>query len=191
MAAPITCFPCRYEWQPLDGYRRVGSTVLIQVTALLEELARPEYVHVLLNPLPVYGLATAALALAGALAFRSRPALVAALALVAIMAASAWPVYVYGRQAYEVVNTTVDPGGQDWLNAHQHRAEKLIWTFYALAALAAVGIAAPVRWPKTLVPLAALTLLGALIVLGAGGWIAYAGGKVRHIEFRRGVPPPD
>ena len=141
--------------------------------------------------MPVYGLATAALALAGALAFRSRPALVAALALVALTAASAWPVYVYGKQAYEVVNTTVDPGGQDWLNAHKHRAEKLIWTFYALAALAATGIAAPVRWPKTLLPLAALTLLGALAVLGAGGWIAYAGGKVRHIEFRRGVSPPE
>ena len=84
-----------------------------------------------------------------------------------------------------------DPGGQDWLNAHRHRAEKLIWTFYALAALALVGIVAPVRWPKTLLPLAALTLLGALAVLGAGGWIAYAGGKVRHIEFRRGVPPPE
>ena len=158
--------------------------------AFLEELTQPEYVHVLLNPMPVYGLATAALALAGALAFRSRPALVAALALVALTAASAWPVYVYGKQAYEVVNTTVDPGGQDWLNAHKHRAEKLIWTFYALAALAAAGIAAPVRWPKTLLPLAALTLLGALAVLGAGGWIAYAGGKIRHIEFRRGVPPP-
>ena len=158
--------------------------------AFLEELTRPEYVHVLLNPMPVYGLATAALALAGALAFRNRPALVAALALVALTAVSAWPVYVYGKQAYEVVNTTVDPGGQDWLNAHKHRAEKLIWTFYALAALAAAGIATPIRWPKTLLPLAALTLLGALAVLGAGGWIAYAGGKVRHIEFRRGALPP-
>ena len=159
--------------------------------AFLEELTRPEYVHVLLNPLPVYGLATAALALAGALALRSRPATVAALALVAVTALSAWPVYVYGQQAYQGVNTTVDPDGQDWLNAHKHRAEKLIWTFYALAALAVTGIAAPTRWPKVLLPLAILTLIGALAVLGAGGWIAYAGGKVRHIEFRRGIPPPE
>ena len=174
----------------LDGCSGERAAVSVQVFAFLEELTRPEYVHVLLNPLPVYGLATAALALAGALVFRNRPALVAALALVAITAASAWPVYVYGQQAYQVVNTTVDPDGQDWLTAHQHRAEKLIWTFYVLAALAAVGIAAPLRWPKTLLPLAALTLLGAVGVLGAGGWIAYAGGKIRHVEFRRGVSPP-
>ena len=159
--------------------------------AFLEELTQPEYVHVLLNPLPVYGLATAALALAGALAFRNRPALMAALALVVITSASAWPVYVYGKQAYEVVNTTVDPGGQDWLNAHKHRAEKLIWTFYALATLAGAGIVVPIRRPKTLLPLAALTLLGAAGVLGAGGWIAYAGGKVRHIEFRRNAVAPE
>ena len=159
--------------------------------AFLEELTRPEYVHVLLNPLPVYGLATATLALAGALAFRNRPALVAALALVTITAVSAWPVYVYGQRAYQSVNTTIDPDGQDWLNAHQRRAEKLIWTFYALAVLAAASMIVPLRWSKALFPLAALTLLGALVVLGAGGWIAYAGGKVRHLEFRQGIPPPE
>ena len=161
------------------------------MNTFFEELTRPEYIHVLLNPLPVYGLATAALALGGALAFRSRPAVVAALAMITVTALSAWPVYVYGQRAYQTVNTTVDPDGQDWLNAHKHRAEKLVWTFYALAALAVAGIAAPLRWPKTLLPLAALTLLGTLSVLGAGGWISYAGGKVRHVEFRRGVAPPD
>lgn len=161
------------------------------MSTFLEELGRSEYLHVLLNPLPVYGLAVAALALALALAFRNRPALVMALALVAVTSLSAWPTYALGRRAYEVVNTTVDPAGQEWLEAHQHRAEKLIWTFYVLAALAGAGIAVPLRWPTTALPLAVLTLLGALGVLGAGGWIAYAGGKVRHVEFRRGLPPPE
>ncbi len=147
------------------------------------------YLHVLLNPLPVYGLATAALALAGALIFRSRPAVLTALALVVVTAGVALPVYVLGQRAYETVNTTVDPAGQEWLDAHRHRAEKLVWTFYALAALAGAGIVAPLRWPGSLLPLAALTLLGALAVLGAGGWIAYAGGQVRHFEFRHGEEP--
>ena len=160
-----------------------------RVNRLLEELGRTEYLHVLLNPLPVYGLAVAALALAAALVTRRRSATVLALALVAFTALSAWPTYSLGKSAYEVVNTTVDPGGQDWLNAHRHRAEKLIWTFYALAALAAAAAAVPLRWPKAALPLALLTLFGALGVLGAGGWIAYAGGKVRHVEFRRGILP--
>ncbi len=161
------------------------------MSGFLDALREPEYLHVLLNPLPVYGLAMGALALAAALACRSRAALFIALGLVALTAASAWPVYALGQRAYESVNTTVDPTGQEWLDAHRHRAEGLIWTFYALAGLAITGIAVPLKWPKTLIPLAAATLLGALGVLGAGGYIAYAGGKVRHLEFRKGQSSPD
>ena len=47
-----------------------------------QHLSDPEYMHVLLNPLPVYGLAIAVIGLALALIFRSRPAIVVALALV-------------------------------------------------------------------------------------------------------------
>ena len=159
------------------------------VRDFLEELSRSEYLHVLLNPLPVYGLAVGVMILVVALALRNRAATVTALAVVALTALSAWPTYSLGQQAYERVNTTVDPSGQEWLDAHRHRAEKLIWTFYVLAAVAAAGIALPRRWPRTAIPLAVLTLLGASGVLAAGGWIAYAGGKVRHIEFRRGLPP--
>ena len=155
------------------------------MSSFLDGLREPEYLHVLLNPLPIYGLATGTLALAAALVSRSRPAILIALGIVALTAASAWPVYALGHQAYEAVNTTVDPGGQDWLEAHRHRAEGLIWTFYVLAALAAAGVGVPLRWPKTLLPLGLAALIGALGVLGAGGYIAYAGGKVRHLEFRK------
>ncbi len=161
------------------------------MSGFLDGLREPEYLHVLLNPLPVYGLATGTLALLAALVSRSRPAILIALGIVALTAASAWPVYALGQQAYAVVNTTVDPGGQEWLEAHRHRAESLIWTFYVLAALAVASIAVPLKWPKTLLPLAIAALIGALGVLGAGGYIAYAGGKVRHLEFRKGQASPD
>lgn len=146
----------------------------------------PEYLHVLLNALPIYGLATGVLALAAALVWRSRPAVFIALGLLALTAGSAWPVYSLGQTAYETVNTTVDPVGQDWLDAHKRRAESLVWTFYLVAALAMVGIGAGARWPRALVPLALAALLGALGALAAGGWVAYAGGRVRHLEFRQG-----
>jgi hypothetical protein len=75
--------------------------------------------------------------------------------------------------------------------AHRQRAEMLIGAFYALAGVAAVAIAAQVRWARLALPLSATTLLGAVAVLGLGGWIAYAGGKVRHREFRNEPPPVD
>jgi hypothetical protein len=70
------------------------------VKPFFDALSQPEYVHVLLNPLPVYGLATGVLGLVLAMALRSRTAQVVALIIILICAASAWPVYQYGEGAY-------------------------------------------------------------------------------------------
>jgi hypothetical protein len=82
-----------------------------------------------------------------------------------------------------------DDDGRAWLDAHQDRAQDLIYFFYALAALSAVAIAAPIKWPKSSVLLAIAVLLFGAVVLGIGGYIAYAGGKIRHREFRNEPPP--
>ena len=52
----------------------------------LRGLEQPEYVHVLLNPLPVYGLALGLVALMIALALRSREARICAFILILIAA---------------------------------------------------------------------------------------------------------
>ena len=83
-----------------------------------------------------------------------------------------------------------DKDGQAWLDEHEDRAEDLIYIFYALAALSAIAIAAPMKWPKSSVPLAIATILLGAVTLGTGGYIAYAGGKIRHREFRNEPPPP-
>jgi hypothetical protein len=159
------------------------------VKPFLDALRQPEYVHVLLNPLPVYGLSMGVLALVLASALRSRRAQVTALLIILASAASAWPVYLYGEGGYYRVHAMADADGGRWLDAHRRRAESLIGAFYALAGLAAVAIAAPLRWPRLAFPLAGITGAGALFVLAVGGWIAYAGGKVRHREFRNELPP--
>ena len=51
-------------------------------------LKQPEYIHVLLNPLPLYGLSLGLIGLLIALLLRSRPAKIATLAIVLISAAS-------------------------------------------------------------------------------------------------------
>jgi hypothetical protein len=160
------------------------------IDTLLRDLRQPEYVHVLLNPLPIYSLASGWIGLIITLFLRSRRAQIATLALVLISSVSAWPVYEFGEQAYDRVLTMTDDDGHAWLDEHRDRAEDLIWIFYALAVLSAIAIAAPIKWPKSSGPLViAVILLGAL-TLGAGGYIAYAGGRIRHREFRNEPPPP-
>jgi hypothetical protein len=160
------------------------------IGALLRDLQQPEYVHVLLNPLPVYGLLVGWVGLAIALALRSRRAQIVTLTLVLLSSVSAWPVYEFGQQAYDRVLSMTDEDGGAWLDEHMHRAEDLIWIFYALVALSAIAIAAPIKWPRSSLPLAlAVVFLGA-VTLGSGAYIAYAGGRVRHREFRSEHAPP-
>ncbi len=157
---------------------------------LLRDLRQPEYIHVLLNPLPLYGLALSLVGLVIAFISRSRKAQIATLAIVFLSALSAWPVAEFGERAYDPVLSMADEPGQAWLDAHRARAEQFIPFFYALAALSAAALAAPLKWPKSSGILAVSVILLGLVVLGMGGYIGYAGGKVRHREFRNGPPPP-
>jgi hypothetical protein len=159
------------------------------VNTLLRHLNEPEYVHVLLNPLPVYGLSVAVIGLFLALFLRNRRAVIVALALIFLSGLSAWPTYHYGEAGYDRVLSMADEAGGKWLDEHKARAEKLISAFYVVAGLAVVAMVAPIKWPRTAAPLAILTLVAGAATLGIGGWIGYAGGHIRHKEFRFEPPP--
>jgi peptidoglycan/LPS O-acetylase OafA/YrhL len=147
------------------------------------------YWHVLINPLPIYGLGTALIALLVAIFMRSRPGQVAALVAVFLAAASAWPAAEFGEAAYDVMYARTDKAGDAWLAQHRDRADDLVFCFYVEAALAAAAIFAPKKWPKSAMPLTIIALLAGILCLGAGGYIAYPAGRVRHTELRTGPPP--
>lgn len=157
--------------------------------SLIGHLKNPEYMHALLNPLPVYGLSMGVLSLCIGLFYRNRIATIAALVLIFVSGFAAWPVYYFGETAYDRVKAMSDPIGTQWLDEHMARAEKLIYIFYLLAAAALAGILAPLKWPRTAWPLAVGVLALGVVNLGLGGWISYAGGHVRHKEFRFEPPP--
>jgi hypothetical protein len=158
--------------------------------ALLRDLRQPEYIHVLLNPLPVYGLLVGWVGLVIAVLLRSRRARIATLTLVLLTSVSAWPVSEFGQQGYDRVLSMADEDGQAWLDEHKERGEDLIWIFYALAILSVIAIAVPIKWPKSSVPLAVAVILVGTVTLGSGAYIAYAGGRIRHREFRNEPAPP-
>jgi len=160
------------------------------IDGFVRGLRQPEYVHVLLNPLPVYGLLISWIALIAALISKSRRAHIVTLILVFVSSISAWPVYEFGEEGYDRVLAMTDDDGHAWLDEHQARAQKLIYVFYALAVLSAAAIVVPLRWPKSSVPLALVVLVLGAAVLGSGCYIAYAGGKIRHREFRNEPAPP-
>ena len=159
------------------------------VDLVKQHIKQPEYLHALLRVFPVEGLSLGMLALIISMILRSRPAQITALILIFVCSAMAWPVARLGEQAYDVIEPKSGPEAYAWLDAHAQRAEKALVVFYSLAGIALVALVLPWKFPKTAVPLAALTLLTAFAAMGAGAWISYAGGQIRHSEFRYGTPP--
>jgi hypothetical protein len=154
-----------------------------------DHLKQPEYLHSLLRVFPVEGLALGMLALIISLVQRSRPAQITALILVFFCSAMAWPVVKFGEQGYDKIESISNDAGYAWLDAHAQRATKAAIVFYILAAVSLAALLVPWKYPKSAVPLAAVTLLLSFAALAAGGWISYAGGQIRHSEFRYGTPP--
>ena len=157
--------------------------------SLLQITRQPEYLHTLLNPVPIYGLGVGLLGLLIAVVLRSRPAQIATLAIVLLSAATVLPVYLLGEAAEDRMEGLVDEGGRAWLEEHEHRAERVMYAFYLLAALAAAALIAPRWWPKSAMPLSLAVLMAGLVALALGAYVAKAGGQIRHREFRTGPPP--
>lgn len=99
------------------------------LSLLLQHLKQPEYVHVLLNPMPVYGLAVGILGVIAALVAKERRAILVSLLLVFVGAASAWPVASYGHRGYDRVYAMSGGDAQQWLDVHEERAEILVYLY--------------------------------------------------------------
>ena len=155
------------------------------------QLNQPEYIHVMLHPLPIYGFGFGIFALLVALFLRNRRAEVVGLLLILMAALSAWPTAYFGEQAYDGMLGTLsltDKEGAAWLDEHLDRGSDLLWVFHTVAAVTFVALILPIWFPRSGRPLAVLTLLGAIIAFGCGAWIGQAGGKIKHKEFRYGPP---
>jgi len=152
---------------------------------LTAALRQPEYVHVLINHLPVTGLLVAVLVLAIGALLRQRAVVLLGLALVAVFAATVLPVVYFGEQGFDrVLAMTYEEGGQ-WLRRHHDLAQRWKYLYYATAAIvAAISFIVSLLRPKTLWVAVPLTLILAIGCLVAGAAISEAGGKVRHTEFR-------
>jgi hypothetical protein len=150
----------------------------------LNLLQQPEYLHVVLNHLPIYGTVLGALALTISMMLRSRAAQITALVIALIAGVSAYPVLVSGQKAYKTIRNLADDAGAEALDEHMDRAEKTVNAFYLLALVALAGLIVPIKWPKMGFALATTTLVLSLLCFGVSIYIAEEGGQVRHTELR-------
>lgn len=154
------------------------------MSELFAALQEPAYRHVVLNHLPVTGLFVAWLVLLVGVLSRQRPTLVLGLALVAVMAGSAIVVMPAGEDAYPTVYEALDGASKERLDAHADLAAKWGLTLYLAAGLAVLALVAVVANRGFAGAASWAALLSSLGSLVAAVWIADAGGKIRHPEFR-------
>lgn len=154
-----------------------------------EFFSRPEYLHVLVNPVLTHVLPFAALGLLLALVGRSPGGTKIALVLIFLSGAAVWPTLHFGHEGFDRVRSMADATGGDWLLIHRHRAEKGAVIFYATAALALVALFASLKWQNGFVRLSWITLVVSLLACAAAIRIAAPAGKIRHREFRQADPP--
>jgi len=152
---------------------------------------RPEYVHAVINHLPLDGLVVAMVALLIGVLARSRAASLIGMALVALLSLSIWPVYHYGEEGYDRVLSMADEAGSQFLDHHKDLAEKWAFIYFVSGGVAAVGFAAGCKWPRSLLWTSLLTLVLSGASLATGIKIAKIGGEVRHREFRFGPLPAE
>lgn len=149
-----------------------------------EIVENPAYRHVLLNHVPITGLAVAAGVLAWAV-FEGRWRSIAfGLFLCLLTSASAIPVMQSGDAAYPFLLESLDGPGRAWLDDHAALAERWGRALPANALAAALALALGWRRARWRRALGAGVLATSAFALGAAGVIATAGGQVRHPEFR-------
>jgi len=156
---------------------------------LAKALQQPEYVHVILNHLPITGLLVALVGLLIAICVKGRATLIFALAMVGVLGLSAWPVAHYGEQGFDRTLAMSDEAGARYLEHHQVLANRWIFLFYLTSGAAVAAMMVGWKWPRYLRLAAGLVAVLALSSLVAGAVIAEYGGQIRHREFRHGPPP--
>ncbi len=156
---------------------------------LFELLEDPAYRHILLNHLPVTGLAVALVVLAIGAALRQTAMLRVGLVLVALTAGASVLVSLSGDDAYPAVFEVLDGDGRAWLDYHTHLADTWLPVLYANAASAVIALGIGRARQQLFLPAALVVTLLTLVGIGAAGWIAEAGGKIKHPEFRLDDPP--
>lgn len=155
---------------------------------LKSHLKQPEYIHVIINVMPLVGMALGAGLLLAGLRLESEGMREAGLALVVLAGVITFPTVKFGQHAYDRLYEQIPLEAQQWLDVHMSRAERLQWFFYLTGGLAAWALASSRKRTPSASRQAQATLLAAGVCAALAAWISHAGGQVRHPEFRLGPP---
>ena len=155
-----------------------------EILTMMHHMSQPEYVHVLLNPMPLYGMAAGAFLLVWSRLRHPEEFPEGVLIWIILVAMITGLAVYFGEKGLENVGVIADAHGNRWLARHKERAETLMYLFYLTGFSALGALFTQRRKPLVALRLVWVTLLLTFASMGAASWISHAGGQIMHAEFR-------
>lgn len=155
----------------------------------LAALKHPEYVHILLNPILTYAMPISLAILSFGLLRKRRELQICGLWVIVFVGITAWPTWYFGHQAFDHLLESLTDEAKQWATSHVQRADRFIYVLYVAGSLALVAIYYPRKSPNSAVWLGLIALVAGIVGLASSGWVARAGGEIRHSELRMGPAP--
>lgn len=149
----------------------------------------PAHLHLVLNHIPIIGLAFASLPIVIGILAQSRTTIAAGLLATLLCAGSIPTIIQTGREASHSFKEgktlpPLDEEGRIALHMHSERAHKTTPFVYASALLALLALLALIKFSQVGLWLSSAVLLGNAISISLAIWTAQAGGLIRHLELR-------
>ncbi len=147
----------------------------------------PEYAHLLLESLPLYGLGLGLTFLIVAFAFHERKSQLLALVVICVSCASVWPYLDFRLKATPRILATHDSSLAPLIREQTKRRQDYGWLYYVMAGL--TGITLLLSATKHGKYLLFLTVCCGVMLFWLSVWLHKKEGEVYHRNIIRYQPP--
>ncbi|MBL9133731.1 MAG: hypothetical protein JNG86_21150 [Verrucomicrobiaceae bacterium] len=158
-----------------------------ELTTLWQSIRDPEYLHLLIEPLPLYGLGMGLVVFIVAFVFNERRTRLLSRALICVSCASVWPYTDLREKATPRILATRPPEFASVIREQTERRQAWNWPYYVLALLSFVACFTS-HSPKGR-PLLLVVVIGGAFVFWFSIWLHKKECEVYHRNIVRYTPP--
>lgn len=157
-----------------------------ELTTLWQSICDPEYLHLLLEPLPLYGLGIGLTFLVVSFMFGEAKCRMLALAIIGVSCASVWPYIDLRDKATPRILATRSPDFASLIQEQTQRRKDWAWPYYTMSLCSFATLAAS-RSPKSRLLVFSVAIFGALL-FWFSIWMHKKECEVYHRNIVRFVP---
>jgi IS1 family transposase len=158
-----------------------------ELITLWQSVRDPEYLHLLIEPLPLYGLGIGLMCFVIAFVFGERRSRLLALGLIVLSCASVWPYNDLREKATARIIATRPPDYENVIRQQTQRRKDWAWPYYAMTVLTFIAVFTGHR-PQGRFLLLAVVVGGALL-FWISIWLHKKECEVYHRNIVRYTPP--